>query len=338
MYNAIDETADAAAHRTDLPFAMLALLPTDIAALAPPTVVVATATGRVGSHVVSELQRKDCRVRAICRDVSKLPEELRAEAIQADLTQSQSSLRAAFAEAGLEHGWRLFMAAPAGKTMALMEKNLMYAAIDGGATYTVKLSTAEPVLRAAYRAKIGPAAAHLQVEAALKRANIEWSVLRPTLFYQMLLDGRLGLADGWLADGADSDAALPHVLGGCPIAMVDARDVAAAAAALLATDDPSAWHRRTLDCTGPEAALIDSVPAALGATDRTVQALDDSQLDAYVKQAYPPAAFPTFRAYYEILRRECATTTGHVEEACGIKPRSLEDFVRDSAEAFGGQR
>ena len=59
---------------------MLALLPTVIAALAPPTVVVATATGRVGSHVVSELQRKDCRVRAICRDVSKLPEELRAEA------------------------------------------------------------------------------------------------------------------------------------------------------------------------------------------------------------------------------------------------------------------
>ena len=78
-------------------------------------------------------------------------------------------------------------------------------------------------------------------------------MLQPAFFMANLL---------MVAPGVAATDTLYAPTGGAKVAMVDVRDVAAVAAAVLA--DPT-YAGRTLSVTGPEAITFDDVAAAIGA-------------------------------------------------------------------------
>jgi nucleoside-diphosphate-sugar epimerase len=119
-------------------------------------------------------------------------------------------------------------------------------------------------------------------------------------------------------------------LGDAPIAMVDARDVAACAVAALLDDEPAAhaWQ-----ITGPRPASLAAVAAHCGARHvkvplkaiaRTLRrrGADDFELDHAVRMA----------AYF--AAGSDGSTTDHVLRLTGRQPRSIEAFLDEHRSSF----
>jgi uncharacterized protein YbjT (DUF2867 family) len=187
------------------------------------------ASGTVGRHVAAALP--DARV------LSRPAADLRDVA----------SLRA-----GMEGADTLFLLTPHDPDQVLLEANALTAALDAGVARIVKLSGGAPSLGP--NGVTSTAVAHFASEQAIEASGLSYTFLRASFMMQNLL----GMV-------AKRGGLLPAPFGRAPIAMVDARDVAACAvAALLEAPggalDGTAWH-----LTGPRGVTFGDVAAALGA-------------------------------------------------------------------------
>lgn len=207
-------------------------------------IAVLGATGRIGRHVADALADRPVQARALVRRPTEV--DLPLPTVGADLTDP-GSVRAA-----LEGATRMFLLAPSGPDQDLLEANAIAAAIDAGVEHVVKVS--------AGAASLGPngvtatATAHWRAERLIEASGMGFTFLRPSMFAQGVLDlPRIGRGRATV---------LPVPFGRAPIAMVDLRDVAACAVAVLLDDTPAtaAWQ-----LTGPRGVTFDEVAAALGA-------------------------------------------------------------------------
>jgi uncharacterized protein YbjT (DUF2867 family) len=126
--------------------------------------------------------------------------------------------------------------------------------------------------------------------------------------------------------------------GGARVAMIDPRDVAAVAAVALTEDGHDG---QTYVLTGPEALGYHEVAAALSdTTGRRIEFVDVPE-DA-ARQGMLEAGVPEFVADFLVrlfgaLRAGAhAVPTDTVRAVTGGEPRSIADFARDHAGAFGG--
>ena len=201
------------------------------------------ATGRVGGEVARLLADRPVEARALVRDPDAAASSVPLPAVRCDLRDPRS------ARAALDGVSRLFLLTPGGPDQDLLEATAAEAARAAGVEHVVKVSGGA--------ASLGPngvtatAVAHWRSEQRLEASGLGCTSLRPSMFQQGVLD---------LPRPANRLLLAP--LGRAPIAMVDLRDVAACAVAVLLdpAPRPGAWQ-----LTGPRAVTLDDVAAALGA-------------------------------------------------------------------------
>ena len=292
-----------------------------------PPVVVSGATGRVGSAVVKSLIARRGSADGIyilARDLDK------AQSLHADVQclcaayDDVDALNAAFRE--VPDKFRLFVACNNGPAQATLESNVCRAAHAAGCGYAVKLSTASAVLD---MKEGGPYGAHLEVEELLRELALPHAVLRPNLFMDEITRGAF-LGVGGPLRAAD---VCTHPFAEARISMVDVRDVADCAAALLTADAPRDTVGDSYDLTGPAAvSLGDDLASALSSIRPRSVSIHACTVDAFIEpRALPPPIAANLAGFFNVLARECAD----VARRRGARARASAD-VGNASDAFEG--
>jgi uncharacterized protein YbjT (DUF2867 family) len=264
--------------------------------------------------VAAGLAEPGVRARALVRDPARVPAGV--DAVPADL-RDPGSLRAA-----LDGATRLFLLTPHGPDQDLLEAAAIDAAVAAGVERIVKVSGGA--------ASLGPngttatAVAHWRGEQRIEASGVEFCFLRPSFLMQNLLATaaptvrKLGVLAAPMGDG--------------PIAMVDARDVAACAVAALTADElaSDAW-----ELTGPRPVTFATVAELLGVPYLNVPLrLAGRVLRRQGAEPWEVEHSLRMAAYF--AAGSDAATTGAVARLSGRQPRTLEAFLAQHAEAFGG--
>ncbi|OLS97525.1 hypothetical protein BJF90_10455 [Pseudonocardia sp. CNS-004] len=193
-------------------------------------ILVTGATGTIGASVVSGLIDGGMEFRATTRRDALLGSE--QFLVRMDLADRDSVVAAL---AGVDV---VFLNSSQHPEMAAHQAGLIDAAAGTGVRHIVKVSAGSAATGPDKASWVGRA--HAAIEARLHASGLGWTVLRPNYFMQNLL----GLAP------AISGGTLPMALDDHRLALVDARDIAAAATAVLR--DPLPHHARAYEMTGPE--------------------------------------------------------------------------------------
>ena len=283
------------------------------------TVLVAGATGNVGRHVVRELTARGTGVRALVRDESRAAAVLGPDA---DLAVGDFEDPRAI-EAALDGMAGLFLSSASGPRQVEHESAVIDAAVSAGTPLVVKLST----MGARPGSPLPGLDWHGRIEEHLDRSGLPAVILQANF-----LMSNLFASAGTIRD----DGTIHAPAGTGRVSVVDPRDVAAAAAAVL-TSDGAPRHRYVL--TGPVALSYDDLAAELSlATGRTVTFVDTPEEAA--RQSLAQAGLPGWLvthllgAFALIRDGALAEVSRSTYALTGRVPRTFADFARDNVAAF----
>ena len=281
--------------------------------------LVTGASGTVGSNVVRGLLDSGVTVRAFVRDPGK------AAAV---LGRDVEIVVGAFAEpstveVALKGADRVFLACPNDPRQVEYETNVIDAAARAGIDRLVKLS--------ANGARVGSPLQFWdwqgRIEDHLSASGIAAVVLRPNFYMANLLAS---------ADAIKHTGQLFLPAADARVAMVDPRDVAAAAVAALngASDNGDRYV-----LTGPEPitfeAVADALTSAVGYDVQFVSVPDDAARAAMTDAGMPPFIVDNLVTLFGLLRQGAQqATTDDVQTLTGRPPGSIAQFVADHAQAF----
>ena len=282
-------------------------------------ILITGATGTVGSELLKKLSAMGADVRALTRDVrraeaSPVP---RVQYVQGDFDDLDSLRRAC---AGVE---RAFLLTNSSEESERRQIDFVNVARESGVQWLVKLSQfrANPTAPARFLRY------HAAVEAAVRASKMTFTLLRPNLYMQ----GMLNFAPSIQRNGSFYAAA-----GAALISAVDVRDVAEIAAGALTT---SRHVNRTYTLTGPEALTFTDMAAQLStAIGRPVTYVDvppKEMLDALAGIGFPDWQAEGLLEEFAMYRRgEASVVESGMWQALGRCPRSFEQFARDYAHFF----
>ena len=168
---------------------------------------------------------------------------------------------------------------------------------------------------------------HAVVEAALQASGLAYTLLRPNLYMQGLLNFRSTIA---------TQNAFYVAAGDAKVSMVDVRDNADVAVAALT--EPG-HEGKTYELTGPQALTHAEVAQGLSkALGRQVSFVDippEAMRDAFFGFGMPEWQVDGLVEDYAHYRRgEAEVVSSGVRDAIGKAPRSFEEFARDYAPMF----
>src|SRR5688572_21033812 len=282
-------------------------------------ILVTGATGSTGSEVVRALLDRGARVRAFVRDPDKA-RQLLGDGVQlrsGDFADPDS------VRAALEGVETVFLSCADDPRRVEWETSAIDAAAAAGVGRIVKLST----VGAAPGAPVAFWDWHGRVEQHVREADVAAVVLRSSFYMTNLL-----AAAGQVAH----ESRLTAPAGDARVAMIDPRDVGAAAAAVLTT---AGHDGQTYVLTGPAAITYAEVTSALSAaTGRAVDFVDVP--DEGARQAMIEADLPGFVAeqlvkiFQQLRQGVGAPLTDTVERLTGRPPRDFAAFARDHVRLF----
>ncbi len=282
-------------------------------------IVVTGATGNAGSEVVRALTAQGGRVRAFVRDPGKARDRLGADAeLAVGDFADPPSVRAA-----LEGADALLLSCADDPRRVGWETAAIDAAVAAGVRQIVKLSA----VPAAPGSPVAFWDWHGQVERHLRASGAGWVILRASWYMSNLLAERSRVA---------AEGRLYAPAGEARIAMIDPRDVGAAAAAVLS----GAGHEgQTYLLTGPSAITYAQAAAGLSAaTQSTVEFVDvpgDAAYQAMIGDGMPGFVAEQIVAMFAALRQGAAAPVSPaVETLTGRAPRDFACFARDHARLF----
>lgn len=278
------------------------------------------ATGNIGSKVLRRLSEAGVETRALSRAPRRGGALPHVEWVEADLADPET-LPPAFD--GVD---RLFLLTGSVQSMAQLQKNAVDEAVAAGVGHVVKLSArgAQPESKSAI------ARWHHEVEIHLKASGLSWTMLRPHVFMQNLLDQ---------AERVRTKGTIRTAAGDGRIPFIDTRDIADVATTVL-TEPVEEHASETHLLTGGVALDYDQVAATLGAaTDRDVTYVAESFDEARARlrnEGLPDWLIGSRLALAEYQRAggKTARVTRDVFEVTGHPPRSLAQFAYDNQEAF----
>jgi uncharacterized protein YbjT (DUF2867 family) len=282
-------------------------------------IVVTGGTGTIGRELLRLLAGRGAAVKALSRqppEADALPGLTWVTANLADREALPGIL------AGVE---RLFLLTGNGEDMVPLQKNAIAAAQEAGVSHVVKLSA----LGASDRSRSVIGVWHYNVERVLQAADLRWTILRPHVFMQNLLEQR---------DTIQREGRIYSPAGEARIPMIDTRDIAAVAAAVL-TGDGHEGQRYTL--TGPAPVSYREATAMLAeALGRPLTYVPETYDEAWQRLRAAGVAPWHIGAQLALAsyQREGAGTdimTGTVEAITGRPARTFQDFARGLAPAFG---
>jgi uncharacterized protein YbjT (DUF2867 family) len=282
-------------------------------------VLVTGATGNVGTHVVGELRARGAHVRALVRDPQRAAVRLGGgvELAVGDFADPVSLRRAL-------HGVdRVFLACANGPRQVAYENAVVDAAAGAWVQRIVKLSA----VVADAGSPVMFSAAHARIEQHVRECPVPSVVLNSAFFMSNLFTS---------ADTVRLAGQIFAPAGDAKIAMIDPRDVAAAAAVTLLDDGHDG---RAYVLTGPAAITYADVAAHLSeATGRRVGFVDVP--DEAARAAMREAGAPDWLAdtlpvlFGELRRGLAAAPTADVYLLTGREPRGFAEFARDHRATF----
>lgn len=283
-----------------------------------PSILLTGATGTIGSELTRLLAEQGVPVRLFVRTPEKALTAPTVELVQGDLSD-RASIAAALD--GIE---TLFLLSSPSEDQVALQGNAVAAAREAGVNHIVKVAA----LGTDLDSPVALARWHGQTEQQIREAGVAYTFLRPHSFMQNLL----GSVPTIQAQGA-----FYGVMGDAKISIVDARDVAAVAAAVLT--NPAAHTDQVYSITGPEALSYPEMAAQLSeALSRSVQYVD-VPVEAY-RQGMIDAGLPAWLAadlatlgqYF--ATGAAAAVSPVVREVTGRPGTSFRRFARDYAAAF----
>ncbi|WP_418005102.1 SDR family oxidoreductase [Mycobacterium sp. PDNC021] len=285
-------------------------------------ILVIGATGKIGGETSRLLTASGAPVRALVRNPAKAEglSNMGAELVTGDLGDAASLDRAM---TGVE---RVLLVSAQDLRQAELQGNAVEAAVRGGVGHIVKVSGIAPSISPGGPAEIGRQ--HWQTEHQIEQTGVPFTFLRPGFFMQNLLDTA--------APMVARTGVLAAPMGSALIAMVDARDIAASAAAVLTGDD---HYQRVYDITGPRAFAYDQLAAVLtDATGRPVRFIDTppamTEL-ALRRQGHPDWYIHHLIEMARMFRAGAgAAVSTSVMTLTGRPPRSIEEFTLEHVEQF----
>lgn len=296
------------------------LVPGDLAGVIHMEQILVTgAGGTVGSALVHELGTRGVRVRAGVHtpaDHGSLAGDT-VEVVPLELTDPDS---AAAAVADVD---RVFLLTPGDPETAALSRPLVEAAADEGVDHVVKLSG----LGAGDENPIALSRWHRAAEVLIEDAGLTYTHLRPTAFMQNFL----GDAASIRAEGT-----FYTQIGDAAVGYVDARDVAAVAAAVL-TEDGHA--DAAYDLTGPEALTAEGIAATFAdelGRDVEAVAVDAAGVRAGMLEAgMDPVVVDAMVELGDLYAAgHGAAVSPAVEAVTGAPGHSFDRFVRDYRGVF----
>ena len=285
-------------------------------------VTVTGGTGTIGSELVRLLSTASVAARAVLRDWRKARPLGHVVWAQADLRDDTTL------EATLAGTSRLFLLSDNEPGFGTMQISVIRAAERLGVAHVVKLSA----LGASDHSTSSIAREHWEVEQALARSTVSWTILRPHAFMQNWL--------GEVAQSVKSDRTIYSPIGDGRVPFIDTRDIAAVAAEVLLR--PEAHVNRKYVLTGREAVgyadVATALSTAIGAsvTYRPIS-MDEARARSEKRGISPPLIDAMLAiAAYQKTGGPTAATSDSVGRILGRPPRTIADFARDYADRFSG--
>ena len=221
---------------------------------------------------------------------------------------------------------RLFLLTDNQHGFGRLQIEILRAAESLGVAHVVKLSA----LGASDHSKSSIGREHYEVETALQRTSMTWTILRPHAFMQNWL--------GDLAKSARRNGVIESPIENGRVPFIDTRDIAAVAAEVLLHPETHAGRKYVL--TGGEAVGFGDLAAAItNATGRTVtyRPITMEEARARLEAAGTPreqidAALALYA--YQKAGGPTSVASDRVQRILGRSPRTIADFVRDHVTAF----
>jgi uncharacterized protein YbjT (DUF2867 family) len=289
------------------------------------TILVAGATGTVGSEVVKQLSStgQNVRVRATVRSINKAAKikAVGAEIAEIDYTKP-TTLTKAFS--GVD---KLFLNTPFQPDMVELTSNLVSeAAKSGTVEHIVKLS----VLDAEDEPGIMISRIHRQAEKNIEDSGIPFTFLRASGFMQNFVN--------IYSNSIKSRGAVYTPAGNGKLGFVDVRDIAAVAVKVL-TENGSRHQNKAYGLTGPEALSYTQAAEILSdEIGRRISYVDVPEEDGRkgMKQVGMESWLidAVMELYNRIKAGHESKTTTVVEQITGRKPISFAQFAKDNVGFF----
>jgi uncharacterized protein YbjT (DUF2867 family) len=282
-------------------------------------ILVTGATGTNGTEILKRLAKGGVHMRAMVRNRERastiaLPH---VDVVEGDFDRPETLLAAL---AGVE---RAFLLTNSSERAESQQIAFIDAARQSGVAHVVKLSQFDADVNAPGRFQ----RYHAVVEAALQASGLAYTILRPNLYMQGLLNFRSTIA---------TQNAFYAAAGDAKVSMVDVRDNADVAVAALT--EPG-HEGKIYDLTGPQALthaeMVEGLSEALGRRVVFIDIPPEAMRDAVLGLGFPEwQAEGLIEDYAHYRRGEAEAVTSGVRDATGKEPRSFEEFTRDYADTF----
>ena len=276
-------------------------------------ILITGATGKVGSEAARLLAARHQPTRALVRDPSRAPDG-DVEIATGDFDRPDT-LDAAMR--GIDTVLLVSPAVPA------QEIAVIDSAVRQGATRVIKVTS-----KASADSPVDRRRGQAQIEAHLQTTGLAYTLLRSNAYMQNLLALApvIKQTNGFLMSAGDGQ-----------VGMIDARDVAATAAAIAIA--PKEHAGQTYWLTGPGLItytdIAEELSAALGHLVEYRQ-ISPAEHRAAMVQAGTPEAVATSnaQAFGLIAEGDAAWLSDDVKSITGTAPRPLRTFIADHVQAF----
>jgi uncharacterized protein YbjT (DUF2867 family) len=274
---------------------------------------------KIGSALIELLVEKEEPVRALARDGESADAFPAAVDVARGDLANTASLAAAMAGVG-----KVFLLSTPHPDVVAWHRNAIDAAREAGVGLLVRSS----ILGADENSPAEFVSSHGISDRYLEQSGLEHVILRPNMFMQNVPESTIP------SIGADGNFYLDA--GGARLSMVDTRDVAGVAAAVL-TEPGHAGAR--YDVTGPEALSYDDVAIklsrALGRPVNYVNVPDDSVREALIGAGLDEWFAGTLVGLFQEYRRSgpdgyAAEITDTVDRVTGRAARSLGELLEEA--------
>src|SRR6202161_2616757 len=281
-------------------------------------ILVTGGTGRVGSEVVKELQKRKADIRLLVRKSdSRTPAGV--EAVIGDLLDPVSVEKAM---KGVDKMYLLNAVTPDELTQGLIAYDL-----------AKKLKLSHVVYHSVFRVEhfkdVPHFASKLAIESTIREFDVPFTILRPNYFFQN---------DASFKDLLTEMSVYPNPLGPVGISAVDIRDIAEAAAITLTSDQ---HFGKTYNLNGPAVLSGPNAASIWGKLLGKEIKYAGENMDAFETQmrekAPSWAAFDIRMMFQGYLERGFVAEDGDIEtvtKLLGHPPRRYEDFARETVKAW----
>lgn len=281
-------------------------------------IAVTGATGTIGSELIKLLSEAGVESHAISRDPAGQAELPNVHWVEGDLSDPQS-LKVPFS--GCE---KLFLLTGNTDRMVKLQKNAIRAAKEAGIPHIVKLSA----LGSSEHSMSVIGVWHYIVEQYLKDSGLDWTILRPHVFMQNLLDQKKYIVEEGIFYSPSGDADIP---------LIDTRDISLVAKEILTG---GAHSGETYTLSGPEAISYHECASILSEIlGKTVKYYPESFDEAWTRMRANDVPIYLISgqlalASYHRAGRGTQVITDAVKMITGREARSFKNFAEDFFEGL----